>query len=204
MHSVYLRRVKYLIAGLGNIGGAYHDTRHNIGFDILDHLAIKYDVKFVTERLGDITRVKYKGRILVLLKPSTYMNLSGKAVSYWMQAEKIPKENILVICDDLAFDLHTIRLKGNGSDGGHNGLKNIQETLGSTDYSRIRFGIGNDFPKGKQVEFVLGKWKENEIPLVLQKIDTCIQMIESFVTMGLQRTMNQYNHKKETLPGDKT
>ncbi len=195
--------MKYLIVGLGNIGGEYYDTRHNIGFDVLDTLAHKYEAKFQTDRLADICKIKYKGRNLVLVKPSTYMNLSGKAVHYWMQKEKIAVENVLIIVDEIAFPLDTLKLKKNGSAGGHNGLKSIEESLLTQDYPRLRFGIGNDFPKGKQIEFVLGKWSEKEIPLVLKKIEQSIKVIEGFVSIGMDRTMNLYNNKKVKLAIDK-
>lgn len=198
--------MKFLIIGLGNIGGKYYDTRHNIGFDVLDTLAHKHETKFETDRLADVCKIKYKGRNLILIKPSTFMNLSGKAVHYWMQKEKVPIENVLIIVDEIAFPLDTIKLKKNGSAGGHNGLKSIEESLATAEYPRLRFGIGNDFPTGQQVDFVLGKWSEKEIPLVLKKIEQSIKMIEGFVSIGMERTMNLYNNKKvsiETIPEQK-
>jgi PTH1 family peptidyl-tRNA hydrolase len=191
--------MKFLIVGLGNIGGEYDETRHNIGFDVLNYFASKHNVSFKTERLGDIAELKIKGRLLILLKPSTYMNLSGKSIKYWMDKEKIPVENILVIVDDLAFPLDTLKLKKNGSDAGHNGLKSIQETLGTQTYPRLRFGIGNEFAKGRQVDFVLGKWKDEEIPLVNKKILLSAEIIENVVTMGLDRAMNLCNNLKITV-----
>jgi peptidyl-tRNA hydrolase, PTH1 family len=189
---------KYLIVGLGNIGEEYRNTRHNIGFRVLDQLAEKNSVKFSVERLADRCTIKCKGKVLVLIKPSTYMNLSGKAINYWMQAEKISKENILVITDDLALPFGTVRMKGKGSDGGHNGLKSIQETIATVEYSRIRVGIGSNFIKGKQVNYVLGEWTDEEnkfLPSILQH--NCA-MIEGFATMGLQLTMTNFN--KNLIP----
>lgn len=194
--------MKFLIVGLGNIGGEYNDTRHNIGFDIVDLFAIKHDVKFSTDKLGDIATVKFKGRTLILLKPSTYMNLSGKAVHYWMQKEKIPVERLLIITDDIAFPLDTQKLKKNGSAGGHNGLKSIEESLGSQQYPRLRFGVGNDFGRGRQVEYVLGKWDVKDIPLLQKKAQQSINIIENFVSIGLERTMNIFNNKKTKLGED--
>ncbi len=150
--------MKYLIVGLGNIGTDYHHTRHNIGFDVADAFAAKHGALFRSDRLADVAEIKWKGRILVVIKPTTYMNLSGKAVKYWMDKEKIPAENMLVIVDELALPLEVIRLRPGGSDAGHNGLKSIQETIGTNQYPRLRFGIGNDFPKGRQVDYVLGRW----------------------------------------------
>ena len=195
--------MKFLVTGLGNIGGEYHDTRHNIGFDVVDILAIKYEGKWSTDKLGDICTIKFKGRTLILLKPSTYMNLSGKAVHYWMQKEKVPLERLLIITDDIAFPIETQKLKKNGSAGGHNGLKSIEESLGTQQYPRLRFGVGNDFGRGRQVEFVLGKWDENDIPLLQKKIQQSIAIIESFVTLGLDRTMNIYNNEKVSLQEEK-
>ncbi len=191
--------MKFLIVGLGNIGGEYNDTRHNIGFDVVDLFAIKHDAKFTTEKLGDVCTIKYKGRTLLLLKPSTYMNLSGKAVHYWLQKEKIPIERLLIITDDLAFPIDIQKLKEKGSAGGHNGLKSIEETLATQQYARLRFGVGNDFAKGQQVDYVLGRWGEKEIPFLQKKIAQSIDIIESFVTIGLERTMNFFNNKKVSL-----
>jgi PTH1 family peptidyl-tRNA hydrolase len=191
--------MKYLIAGLGNIGFEYAETRHNIGFDVVNIFANKHNATFHSDRLADVCEVKFKGRNIILIKPTTYMNLSGKAIKYWMDKEKIPIENVLVVVDDLAFPLEVLKIKKGGSDAGHNGLKSIHECIGTTEYPRLRFGIGNDFPKGKQVEFVLGKWKDSEIPLLNKKAEACTQIIESFTTIGLDRTMNQYNNIKFTL-----
>lgn len=187
--------MKYLIAGLGNIGSEYHYTRHNIGFRVLDALAKASNTVFVDKRYGEISELKIKGRTLILLKPSTYMNLSGNAVRYWLQAEKIPVENLLVVLDDLALPLGQLRLKGKGSDAGHNGLKNIQSVLGTQNYARLRFGIGNDFPKGKQIEHVLGNFSEEEESLLEERIVVAEEIIKSFCLAGLQNTMNQYNKK---------
>jgi PTH1 family peptidyl-tRNA hydrolase len=186
---------KFLIVGLGNIGDEYEHTRHNIGFTILDNIAKENNLKFTTDRLASIAEYKFKGKTLVLIKPSTYMNLSGKAVNYWLQAEKIPKENLLVITDDLALPFGSLRLKGKGSDGGHNGLKNIQELLNSSEYSRLRFGVGNEFSKGKQVDYVLGKWDQEEEKNLAPRIKLAIEIIQAFATIGLQRTMSAYNNK---------
>ncbi|RPD38985.1 aminoacyl-tRNA hydrolase [Chitinophaga barathri] len=186
--------MKYLIVGLGNIGTDYHHTRHNIGFDVADAFAAKHGALFRSDRLADVAEIKWKGRILVVIKPTTYMNLSGKAVKYWMDKEKIPVENTLVILDELALPLEAIRLRPGGSDAGHNGLKSIQESIGTNQYPRLRFGIGNDFPKGRQVDYVLGRWTAKEEPVVQQKIDKCTEVIESFASIGLQRSMNNYNN----------
>ena len=187
--------MKYLIVGLGNIGPEYQDTRHNIGFTILDALARASNVFFEDKRYGFVTQVKLKGRTLVLLKPSTFMNLSGHALRYWMQKEKIEIENVLVLVDDIALPFGTLRLKPQGSDAGHNGLKNIQDILGHNTYARLRFGIGNDFPKGSQVEYVLGKWDEEEQKLLPERVEKAIEMIKSFCLAGMQLTMTQYNNK---------
>ncbi|MGZ4115840.1 MAG: aminoacyl-tRNA hydrolase [Bacteroidia bacterium] len=186
---------KFLIVGLGNIGDEYENTRHNIGFTILDAIAKENNLKFVVDRLAAVTEYKFKGKTLILVKPSTYMNLSGKAVNYWLQAEKIPKENLLVITDDLALPFGSLRMKGKGSDGGHNGLKNIQETLNSSEYARLRFGVGNEFSKGKQVDYVLGKWNEQETKNLEPRIKLAVEMVQGFSTIGLQRTMSAYNNK---------
>lgn len=187
--------MKYLIVGLGNIGDEYHDTRHNIGFKVLDALIESSSTCFNTERYGDVATVKFKGRSLVLLKPSTYMNLSGKAVSYWMEKEKIPLDKVLIITDDLALPFGKLRLKGKGSDGGHNGLKNIIEVLKTANYARLRFGIGDEFTRGRQVNYVLGKWNEKENAEIDKHIELAINYIQGFCTIGLARTMNTYNKK---------
>lgn len=184
---------KFLVVGLGNIGSEYSGTRHNIGFDIVDSFVQKNASLFHTARLADKSDFKWKGKSIVVIKPNTYMNLSGKAVKYWMDAEKIALENILVILDDLALPLSKIRLKADGSDAGHNGLTSIQESLGTSIYPRLRFGIGNNFPRGGQADYVLGKWGPEEQPLVNLKKEKCVEVIESFVSMGIQRTMNDWN-----------
>jgi peptidyl-tRNA hydrolase, PTH1 family len=187
--------MKYLVVGLGNIGSEYEKTRHNIGFEVLDVLAHVAKIEFKDGRYGATTEYKFKGRTFVLLKPSTFMNLSGKAVSYWMKQESIPIENVLIIVDDLALPLGTLRLKGKGSDGGHNGLKSINEVLGRQDYARLRFGIGNDFSKGAQVDFVLGEWTKEEQVVLGDRIPNAIEIIKSFTTIGLSMTMTQFNNK---------
>lgn len=187
--------MKYLIVGLGNIGTEYEYTRHNIGFRVLDALAKASNLIFSDGRYGATCELKVKGRIFILLKPSTYMNLSGNAVRYWMQKENIPIENLLVVVDDLALPFGTLRLKTKGSDAGHNGLKHIQQILGTSEYPRLRFGIGNDFPKGGQVDFVLGHFsleQEKELP---QKLERAEEIIKSVGLAGMQITMNQYNNK---------
>lgn len=186
---------KFLIVGLGNIGAEYVNTRHNIGFKILDHFAKKEGVTFQTAKLGDLAEYKVKGRTLLLLKPNTYMNLSGKAVKYWMEKEKIEKENVLIITDDLNIAFGTIRIKTKGSDGGHNGLKNIQLLLNSTEYPRFRFGISDEFKKGKQVDYVLGDWNEDEKTKLIERLDLSSEIISSFALAGLNTTMNTYNGK---------
>ncbi|MCQ2204040.1 MAG: aminoacyl-tRNA hydrolase [Bacteroidales bacterium] len=187
--------MKYLIVGLGNIGDEYAHTRHNIGFDVVSAFAKDQGAEWSEERYGSVAEVKMRGHILKLLKPNTYMNLSGKAVNYWMQQEKIPLENLLVIVDDLAIPFGSLRLKGKGSDGGHNGLKNINALLNTQNYARIRFGLGNEFRQGGQVDFVIGKWTEEEKPLLEERIKVAVEMIKSFVAIGLQLTMTQYNNK---------
>jgi len=186
---------KFLIAGLGNIGEKYQDTRHNIGFTILDALAKERDVVFETKKLGDLTRFNHKGRTFILLKPNTYMNLSGKAVSYWMKIEKIPLENLLVVTDDLNLPYGTIRIKGKGSSGGHNGLTNINEVLQTQNYARFRFGIGNDYPKGRQIEHVLGTWDEEESEKLPERLEKSGKAIISFAMAGLNNTMSTFNGK---------
>lgn len=186
---------KYLIAGLGNIGPKYQRTRHNIGFQILDFLAEKEELTFETKKLGDIALYKYKGRQFILLKPSTYMNLSGKAVNYWLQKEKIPLENLLVITDDLNLPFGTIRVKTKGSDGGHNGLKDIQTQLATNKYNRFRFGISDEFSKGRQVDYVLGQWSEEEESRLPERLEKSMEVIKSFGTAGINITMNTFNGK---------
>ena len=186
---------KFLIVGLGNIGEKYANTRHNIGFKILDYLADKESLTFETQKLGDLTTYKFKGRTYILLKPSTYMNLSGKAVQYWLTKEKIPIENLLIITDDLNLPFGSIRLKTKGSDGGHNGLKDIQDKLNTTKYNRFRFGISNEFGKGRQVDYVLGEWDDDENTKLPERLDKSIELIKSFGTAGINNTMNTFNGK---------
>lgn len=187
--------MKYLIAGLGNIGREYQDTRHNIGFKVLDALAKASNIVFEDKRYGAVAELKIKGRTLILLKPSTYMNLSGNAVRYWLQTEKIPVENLLVVLDDLALPFGSLRLKGKGSDAGHNGLKNIQSVLGTQNYARLRFGIGNDYQQGRQVDYVLGEFSDEEVEELSERISICDEIIKSYCLAGLQNTMNQFNKK---------
>lgn len=186
---------KFLIVGLGNIGAEYVNTRHNIGFKVVDFFARKENIAFQTAKLGDIAEFKTKGRTLLLLKPNTYMNLSGKAVKYWMDKENIAKENILVITDDLNLSYGTIRIKTKGSDGGHNGLKNIQLILNSTEYPRFRFGISDEFKKGRQVDYVLGDWNDDEKTKLPERLALASEIITSFALAGLNETMNIYNGK---------
>lgn len=185
--------MKYLIVGLGNIGGEYSGTRHNIGFRMINHLAEDGKVQFEEARYGAIARMRVKNAELVLLKPSTYMNLSGNAVRYWMTQEKIPLEQVLILVDDLALPFGTLRLKPKGSDAGHNGLKNIAEVTGSTNYARLRFGIGNDFSRGGQIDFVLGRFTAEEEEQLTELTKKTTEIIKSFCLAGIQRTMNQYN-----------
>ncbi len=187
--------MKYLIVGLGNIGPEYRDTRHNIGFRVLDALAKASNLVFEDKRYGEVAELKVKGRTLVLLKPSTYMNLSGNAVRYWLQKENISVENMLVVVDDLALPFGVLRLKGKGSDAGHNGLKHIQAILGTQNYARLRFGIGNEFPKGGQVDYVLGTFSDEEEAALPQKLETCGKIIVDFCLAGINNAMNQYNNK---------
>ena len=186
---------KFLIVGLGNIGPKYANTRHNIGFKVLDAFAKANQTSFETEKLGDILKTKIKGKTVVFLKPNTYMNLSGKAVRYWLQQEKIPLENLLVITDDLNLEFGTIRVKTKGSDGGHNGLKDIQAQLGTTTYNRFRFGISDQFSKGRQVDYVLGEWTTQEEAALPERLDKSCEVITSFVAGGISNTMNAYNGK---------
>ena len=187
--------MKYLIVGLGNIGDEYRDTRHNIGFNVLDAFAKASNIVFKDGRYGATADLSLKGRQLVLLKPSTYMNLSGNAVRYWMQQEKVPLENVLIVVDDLALPFGTLRLKPKGSDAGHNGLKHIAATLGTENYARLRFGIGNNFPKGAQIDYVLGHFSEEEKQQKCERIDTACEIIKSFCLAGIAITMNQFNKK---------
>ena len=186
---------KFLIIGLGNIGAEYVNTRHNIGFKVLDFLARKESLDFQTVKLGALAEYKIKGRTLLLLKPNTYMNLSGKAVQYWMEKEKIEKDNILIITDDLNLSFGTIRIKPKGSDGGHNGLKSIQQTLNTSEYPRFRFGISDEFKKGKQVDYVLGEWDDIEKAKLPERLETASEAVKSFALGGLENTMTTYNGK---------
>jgi PTH1 family peptidyl-tRNA hydrolase len=186
---------KFLIVGLGNIGDKYLNTRHNIGFKIIDEVADEYNVTFETEKLGDVATFRFKGRAFILLKPSTFMNLSGKAVKYWMDKEKIAVDNLLVVTDDLNIDFGTIRIKAKGSDGGHNGLKDIQEKLGTNTYPRFRFGVGSDYSKGRQVDYVLGEWNKEETSFLIERLPMSAKIITSFGTAGLANTMNTFNGK---------
>jgi PTH1 family peptidyl-tRNA hydrolase len=187
--------MKYLIVGLGNIGTEYDATRHNIGFDVADAFVIKHEGTFHNDRLVNISEISWKGKRFFVIKPTTYMNLSGRAVKYWLDKEKIPIENMLVIVDDLALELEDLRLRAGGSAAGHNGLKDIEAQLGTKQYPRLRFGIGHNFPKGRQVDFVLGKWEKEEMPMIQEKILKSINIIESFAGIGLERTMNLFNQK---------
>jgi PTH1 family peptidyl-tRNA hydrolase len=188
--------LKYLIAGLGNPGKEYENTRHNIGFKVLDALAEASNIVFSDDRLGWVSEYKFKGRTFVLLKPTTYMNLSGKAVNYWLQKENIPLENLLVVVDDLALPMGTLRLRAKGSDAGHNGLKNITAVLGSQDYARLRIGIGDNFRQGQQIDYVLGEWDKKEKLELTALIDTSVEIIKSFATIGVAQTMTFFNKKK--------
>jgi PTH1 family peptidyl-tRNA hydrolase len=187
--------MKYLIVGLGNIGPEYHNTRHNVGFTVLDTFAEKAGVYFADNRYGATCETKIKGHTLLLLKPSTFMNLSGNALRYWMQKENIPIEQVLVIVDDLALPFGTLRLKPKGSDAGHNGLRNIQDLLGHNNYPRLRFGIGSDFQRGRQVEYVLGKWSDEDFKALPERCEKAVEIIKSFCLAGMQNTMNAYNNK---------
>lgn len=185
--------MKFLVAGLGNIGSEYDATRHNIGFDVADVFAIKHGGSFVLGRHAYVADCKWKGKRFIVLKPTTYMNLSGKAVKYWMDKENIPIEQVLVITDEIALPIETLRLRAGGSAAGHNGLKSIEEALGTNQYARLRFGVGNNFPKGRQVEHVLGKWTNDELPYVKDKILKSVEVIESFATEGIAKTMSLFN-----------
>jgi len=185
---------KFLIVGLGNIGSEYANTRHNVGFDVVQAFVTKYGGSFKNDRLAEVAEVKYKGKIIVCIKPTTYMNLSGRAFKYYLDRERIELENTLTVVDDLALPLSKLRLRGSGSDAGHNGLKDIQATVGTDKYPKLRFGIGSNYPKGMQIDFVLGKWNKEEMPIVNLKIEKSIEAIESFVFIGLQRTMNLVNN----------
>jgi PTH1 family peptidyl-tRNA hydrolase len=187
--------MKYLIVGLGNPGDKYAETRHNIGFKVVEAFAKEQGGSFALNKQAEVAEVKFKGRTIVLIKPTTFMNLSGKAVNYWMQAEKIPRENILVITDDLALPFGKLRMKGKGSDGGHNGLKDIQATLNSQEYARLRFGVGSEFNKGQQVDYVLGEWSAEEKETLKERIQIATEFIKGFSTIGLGMTMTNWNNK---------
>lgn len=187
--------MKFLIAGLGNPGLEYENTRHNIGFKILDALVEPSNIFFDTNRYANTAEIKHKGRTLVLIKPMTFMNLSGKAIRYWMEKEKIPLERLMIITDDLSLPFGKLRIRAKGSDGGHNGLKSINEVLGRQDYPRLRFGIGNEFSKGKQVDYVLGEWSDEERESLNERINICRDSIFSFCTAGLPRTMSDFNKR---------
>lgn len=191
--------MKFLIAGLGNVGNEYAHTRHNIGFDVVMAFVAKHGGQFRSDRLAYTAEIRWKGRIFICVCPTTFMNLSGRAVKYWIDKEKIDIQNVLVVFDDLAIPLNKVRIRGGGSDAGHNGLKSIQEALGTSEYPKLRFGIGNDFPKGMQSDFVLGKWRKEEEPLVQKKIGLCVEAVESFATVGLTNTMNKFNNVEITL-----
>jgi PTH1 family peptidyl-tRNA hydrolase len=187
--------MKFLIVGLGNPGAEYAETRHNIGFKVLDALAGASNAVFAPGRYGDTATVRHRGHTLVLMKPQTYMNLSGKAVRYWMQAEKVPIENVLVVVDDIALPFGKLRLRARGSDGGHNGLHDIIWTLEADDFPRIRFGVGGDFPRGMQVDHVLGQWTNEEKAALPERLDTAVKAIRSFAAVGIERTMSLFNAK---------
>ena len=189
----YLCIMKYLICGLGNIGDEYANTRHNIGFIVADAMAQEAGAAFKTERYASVTRIRYRGKILVIIKPSTYMNLSGKAVRYWMDAEKITSGNLLVITDDIALPTGILRMRAKGGDGGHNGLESIITTLGTEAFARLRIGIGNDFARGYQSEYVLGKWTREEEEIMIPGIQKAVEMVKSFVARGIDLTMTEYN-----------
>jgi PTH1 family peptidyl-tRNA hydrolase len=191
----YLHRMKYLIAGLGNIGNEYVETRHNIGFKVVERIAHTCNATFTAGRYADVCVAKHKGKTFVLIKPNTYMNLSGNAVRYWMQQEKIERQNVLVVTDDLALPFGKIRIRAQGSDGGHNGLKHITEVLQTKEFARLRFGISAEFGKGQQVDYVLGKWNEEELKTLNEKIEYSANAVLSFGLTGLERTMNVFNTK---------
>ena len=186
---------KYLIVGLGNIGIDYIRTRHNIGFKVVDKMVELNGAVFETKKLGDLAKFRFKGRIFIILKPNTFMNLSGKAVKYWLEKEIIPQENLLVITDDLNLPFGSLRLKTKGSDGGHNGLKDIQDKLNTSQYNRLRFGISDEFSKGRQVDYVLGDWTAEESEKLKERLEQCTKLVKSFVMAGINNTMNTYNNK---------
>jgi PTH1 family peptidyl-tRNA hydrolase len=187
--------MKYLIIGLGNPGAEYENTRHNIGFKVLDKLASMSNISFYADKLADIADTKFKGRRLILIKPTTFMNLSGKAVNYWLQQSKVSIDNILVITDDISLPFGVLRMRNKGSDGGHNGLKNIQSVINSVKYPRLRFGVGNDFPRGRQADYVLGDFTDEDYTNIDERIDLAVKMVEGFTTIGIGRTMSDFNGK---------
>ncbi len=190
---------KFLIIGLGNVGNEYEHSRHNIGFDVITAFVLKHGGFFQPGRLADVAEIKWKGKIFVCIKPTTFMNLSGRAVKYWLDKEKIPIENSLTIVDELALPIDKLRLRKSGSDAGHNGLRDLQNVLGTDAYPKLRFGIGNNFPKGMQVEFVLSQWLKEEVPLVRIKIEKCIETIENFSAIGIDKTMSLINNLSFTI-----
>lgn len=187
--------MKYLIAGLGNFGSEYVNTRHNIGFEVVDVLSHELKAETKVEKLATVSRAKFKGRTLIIIKPTTFMNLSGKAIKYWLEKEKIPKENLLVVLDDIALPLGTLRMKPKGGDAGHNGLTDIIIKLDTTVFPRLRVGIGDNFPRGRQVDFVLGHWTRSEEKHMLERIPIAVEMVKSFVSIGMERTMAAFNNK---------
>jgi len=184
---------RFLIAGLGNIGVEYAHTRHNIGFDVVDAFVARHNGTFKNDRLADVASLQLKGRDITVIKPTTYMNLSGRAVRYWIDNKKVPLNQLLVVVDEIALPQSKLRLRPSGSDAGHNGLRSIQETLGTVDYPKLRFGIGNNYPKGMQVEYVLGRWTKEELPLIQLKIEKSVEVIENFIFTGIERTMTEVN-----------
>jgi len=186
--------MKFLIVGLGNVGNEYAHTRHNIGFDIVNAFVVKHGGQLNPDRLAYVAEVRWKGRMFICICPTTFMNLSGKAIKYWMDKEKIDTQNVLVIVDDIALPLNKLRLRPGGSAAGHNGLKSIQETLGTPEYPKLRFGTGNNYPKGMQSDFVLGKWNNDEVPLVKFKLAKTVEIVETFILAGIDTAMNQYNN----------
>lgn len=187
--------MKYLIAGLGNIGAEYVNTRHNIGFEVADALTYELKGETTVEKLAVVSRVKFRGRTLVIIKPTTYMNLSGKAIAYWLEKEKIPQEKLLLVLDDIALPTGTLRMKAKGGDAGHNGLTDIIYKLGTNTFPRLRIGIGDNFPRGRQADYVLGQWTKSEEKLMLPRIEVATEMVKSFVTIGIGRTMTAFNNK---------
>lgn len=191
--------MKFLIIGLGNVGDEYAHTRHNIGFDVVNAFVQKHGGSFRVDRLAYVAEIKWKGKNFVCICPTTYMNLSGRAVKYWMEKEKVAAERMLVVVDDIALPLSKLRIRPGGSDAGHNGLKSLEESLGTNSYPRLRFGIGNDFPRGMQADYVLGTWKKSEEPLVRLKIEASVEVIETFALQGITPAMNQVNNQEYSL-----